>query len=49
MPPWNVGAIEVYHAATVPVQFTTAGTSSCAVIVIWSKQRVEGAARRGRR
>jgi hypothetical protein len=43
MPPWNVGAIEVYHGATVPSQFTTAGNSSCAVIVIWSKQRVESA------
>jgi carboxypeptidase family protein len=45
MPPWNVGAIEVYHAATVPIQFTTAGNSSCAVIVLWSKQRVEGMVR----
>jgi hypothetical protein len=48
IPPWEIGAVEVYHASSVPVQFTQAGSSSCAVIVIWSKSRVQGATLRKR-
>jgi len=48
IPPWEIGGIEVYHASSAPIQFTTAGNSSCAVIVIWSKHRVESATLRKR-
>jgi len=37
IPPYNVGAIEVYNGSSVPIQFTNANTNNCAVIVIWSK------------
>ncbi len=46
MPPWEVGAIEVYSSASVPIQFTGAGQSACTVIVIWSKSSVDAAGRR---
>ncbi len=46
MPPWEVGAIEVYSSASVPIQFTGAGQSACTVIVIWSKSSVDAASRR---
>jgi hypothetical protein len=37
IPPYNIAAIEVYQGSTVPIQFTSANSSNCAVIVIWSK------------
>jgi hypothetical protein len=37
IPPYNVAAVEVYQGSTVPIQFTSANSSNCAVIVIWSK------------
>ncbi|HEX6317210.1 MAG TPA: carboxypeptidase regulatory-like domain-containing protein [Gemmatimonadaceae bacterium] len=37
IPPYNIAAIEVYQGSTVPIQFTSANASNCAVIVIWSK------------
>jgi hypothetical protein len=40
IPPHEVGAIEVYNGSTVPLQFTNANSSNCAVIVIWSKYRL---------
>jgi carboxypeptidase family protein len=39
MPPYEIAAIEVYNGSTVPMQFTNANSSNCAVIVIWSKYR----------
>jgi hypothetical protein len=48
IPPWDIGAIEVYHGSNTPVQFSQAGESGCAVIVIWSKYHVETVARRKR-
>ncbi len=40
IPPYEIGAIEVYNGSTVPIQFTNANSSNCAVIVIWSKYRL---------
>lgn len=40
IPPYEVGAIEVYNGSTVPIQFTSANSGNCAVIVIWSKYRL---------
>ncbi len=40
IPPWEVGAIEVYNGTSVPAQFQMAGNSSCTAIVIWSKTRL---------
>jgi hypothetical protein len=37
IPPYNIGAVEVYNGSTVPIEFTNANTNNCAVIVIWSK------------
>jgi hypothetical protein len=37
IPPYNIAAIEVYNGSTVPIEFTSANSSNCAVIVIWSK------------
>lgn len=39
IPPYEIAAIEVYNGSTVPIQFTNANSSNCAVIVIWSKYR----------
>ena len=39
IPPYDIAAIEVYQGSTVPIQFTNANSSNCAVIVIWSKYR----------
>jgi hypothetical protein len=39
MPPHDIAAIEVYNGSTVPIQFTNANSSNCAVIVIWSKYK----------
>jgi carboxypeptidase family protein/TonB-dependent receptor-like protein len=48
IPPWEVGAIEVYHGSQTPVQFSGAGESGCATVVIWSKRQLENASRRKR-
>lgn len=40
IPPYEIGAIEVYNGSTVPIQFTNANQGNCAVIVIWSKYRL---------
>jgi hypothetical protein len=37
IPPYNIAAIEVYQGSTVPIEFSSANSSNCAVIVIWSK------------
>lgn len=37
LPPYEIGAIEVYDGSGAPFQFQIAGSSSCTVIVIWSK------------
>lgn len=39
IPPYEIAAIEVYNGSTVPIQFSSANSSNCAVIVIWSKYR----------
>jgi hypothetical protein len=39
IPPYEIAAIEVYNGSNVPVQFSSANSSNCAVIVIWSKYR----------
>jgi carboxypeptidase family protein len=39
IPPYEVAAIEVYNGSTVPIEFTNANSSNCAVIVIWSKYK----------
>jgi hypothetical protein len=39
IPPYEIAAIEVYNGSTVPIEFTNANSSNCAVIVIWSKYR----------
>jgi hypothetical protein len=39
IPPYNIAAIEVYNGSSVPIQFSSANTNNCAVIVIWSKYR----------
>ena len=39
IPPYDIAAIEVYNGSSVPIQFTNANSSNCAVIVIWSKYR----------
>jgi hypothetical protein len=49
IPPWDIGAIEVYHATSVPIQFSQAGKSGCVTIVIWSKQKLEGPPRKAKR
>lgn len=48
MPPSEVGAIEVYWGTETPIQFQRSGDQRCAVIVMWSKYRLEQAARRKR-
>ena len=48
IPPWDIAGIEVYHGANVPMQFSFGGESGCAVIVIWSKNHAESAAKRKR-
>ena len=48
IPPWNVGAMEVYSGSSAPAQFQIAGASNCVIVVIWSKFRLEQAARRRR-
>jgi hypothetical protein len=37
IPPYEIAAIEVYNGSAVPIQFTSANSGNCAVIVIWSK------------
>ena len=49
IPPWEVGAIEVYNGTSVPAQFQMAGQSSCTAIVIWSKTRLNAPSGRPRR
>jgi hypothetical protein len=46
IPPYEIAAIEVYNGSTVPIQFTNANSSNCAVIVIWSKYRASQPVRR---
>jgi hypothetical protein len=38
--PQEIVAIEVYHGSTAPPQFTKAGQSSCAAIVVWTQAKV---------
>jgi Carboxypeptidase regulatory-like domain/TonB-dependent Receptor Plug Domain len=42
MHPDEVSAVEVYTAAEAPAQFQVGGSSSCEVIVIWTKTRIGG-------
>ncbi len=49
IPPWEVGAIEVYNGTSVPAQFQAPGQSSCTAIVIWSKTRLNAPTGRPRR
>jgi hypothetical protein len=49
VPPWEIGAIEVYNGTSVPAQFQMAGSSSCAAIVIWTKTRLNAPPGRSRR
>ncbi len=42
MRPEEVSAVEVYNSVDVPAQYTKAGNSSCAVIVIWTKTKIGG-------
>jgi len=42
MRPEEVSAVEVYNSVDVPAQYTQAGNSSCAVIVIWTKTKIGG-------
>lgn len=39
IPPYNIAAIEVYNGSNVPIEFSSANTNNCAVIVVWSKYR----------
>ena len=39
IPPYEIAAIEVYNGSSVPIQFTSANSGNCAVIVIWSKYK----------
>jgi hypothetical protein len=39
VPPYEIAAIEVYNGSTVPIQFSSANSSNCAVIVIWTKYK----------
>ena len=48
VPPWEIGAIEVYNGTSVPAQFQMAGSSSCAAIVIWTKTRLNAPSGRDR-
>jgi len=48
IPPHDIAAIEVYNGSTTPIQFTSANSSNCAVIVIWSKFKASQPARRKR-
>lgn len=48
IPPYEIAAIEVYQGSTVPIQFTNAASSNCAVIVIWSKYRASQPVRQKR-
>lgn len=38
--PDEVAAIEIYQPSTVPMQFTSAGQSSCTTVVVWTERRV---------
>jgi hypothetical protein len=43
-PPQEIAGIEVYQSGTnTPAQFTQAGKSSCATVVIWSRTRTDRA------
>lgn len=48
IPPYEIAAIEVYNGSTVPMEFTSANSSNCAVIVIWSKYKASQPGRRKR-
>ncbi|MCC6317342.1 MAG: carboxypeptidase regulatory-like domain-containing protein [Gemmatimonadaceae bacterium] len=48
VPPWEIGAIEVYNGTSVPAQFQMAGSTSCAAIVIWTKTRLNAPSGRDR-
>jgi hypothetical protein len=48
IPPYEIAAIEVYNGSTVPIQFSSANSGNCAVIVIWSKYKVSQPGRRKR-
>ncbi len=39
IPPYQVAGIEVYNGSSVPIQFSSANSGNCAVIVIWSKYK----------
>jgi hypothetical protein len=42
MRPEEVSAVEVFNSVDVPAQYTQAGNSSCAVIIIWTKTKIGG-------
>lgn len=46
MPPFQIAGIEVYQGSQVPIQFSSANTNNCAVIVIWSKYKAGQPGRR---
>ena len=46
IPPYEIAAIEVYNGSTVPMEFTSANSGNCAVIVIWSKYKASQPRRR---
>ena len=48
IPPYEIAAIEVYNGSTVPIEFSGANSSNCAVIVIWSKYKASQPGRRKR-
>ena len=41
MPPQELAAMEVYSGTSAPAEFQAPGGSSCTVIVMWSKSRVQ--------
>ena len=43
--PQEIVAVEVYHGSSTPVQYTTAGQTSCATIVVWTVARVHSSSR----
>lgn len=48
IPPHQIAAIEVYNGSTVPIEFSSANSSNCAVVVIWSKYKASQPVRRKR-
>jgi Carboxypeptidase regulatory-like domain len=47
--PDEIVAVEVYHGSTTPPQFTTAGQSSCATIVVWTIAKVRPSTNKNKR